>query len=366
MKLVILDELDPLLARPESWDDLWQRSEVALPTARAALVGQWIDQFAPGAPFRAVTVEHEGRLLAALPLVGQSLGGVCTVGTLPSNDWIVSGELLLDPSADAEVVGDLLVQGLQQLPWPLVWLRLTRTDRRGWHVLKAACTRAGLGMFNHPQHEVGLIELPADFAAYEASWSGNHRRHMGKAQRRLEREGGAELQVYTALAPDEVEPLLAAGFALEDRSWKGKGGTSVLATPGMLEFFVRQAKQLAAWGQLQLVFVMHQGRPIAFEYGWLAKGTYFTPKVAFDPEFSQFTPSQVLRYRLYKQWSAAGEPPVVDFMGPLADATSKWITGRYEVGATLIAMPGVVGRTMLGAFRLARATRSRLRSKTAV
>jgi len=51
---------------------------------------------------------------------------------------------------------------------------------------------------------------------------------------------------------------------------------------------------------------------------------------------------------------------VVDFMGPLADATGKWITGRYEVGATMIALSGVVGRTMLGAYRLARATRRRL------
>jgi hypothetical protein len=92
-----------------------------------------------------------------------------------------------------------------------------------------------------------------------------------------------------------------------------------------------------------------------------AKGTYFTPKVAFDPEFSSCTPSQVLRYRLYQRLAAEPAPPLVDFLGPLADATGKWITGRYEVGTTLIAMPGMLGRSLLSAYRLTRATRRRLR-----
>ena len=363
MKLTILDNVEQLHAHAGAWDDLWQRSETALPMTRAALVALWVKQFAPHATFRAVLVEHEGRLLAALPLVGDSLGGVCKVGTLPNNDWTVSGELLLDPTVDTQRVIDLLVAGLQELPWPLLCLRLTRTDRGAWQALAAACARARLRTFSHAQHEVGVIDLPADFAAYEASWSGNHRRHMGKAQRRLERDGGAELHVYSSLAPDEVEPLLTAGFQIEDRGWKGSEGTSVLATPGMFEFYLRQAQQLAAWGHLQLVMLVHRDRPIAFEYGWRAKGNYFTPKVAFDPEFAQSSPSQVLRYRLYERMSAEAAPPTVDYMGPLSDATAKWATGRYEVGATMIALSGVVGGAMLGAYRLARATRKRLRKK---
>ena len=365
MKLTILDNVDQLRERAAEWDDLWRRSEVNLPTTRAALVALWIDHFAPAATFRALTIEDGGRLVAALPLVEESHGGVCHVGTLPNNDWTVSGEFLLDPTADREQIIDTLVAGLRALPWPLLWLRLMRCDRNGWQILAAACQRAQLSTFQHPQHEVGVIDLPHDFKTFEASWSGNHRRHMGKAQRRLVREGGAELHVYSALQPDEVEPLLASGFQIEDRGWKGTEGTSVLATPGMFEYFLHQAEQLAAWGHLQLVFLVHQNRPIAFEYGWRAKGTYFTPKVAFDEAFSQYTPSQVLRYRLYERYCAEPAPPTVDYMGPLADATAKWITGQYEVGATMIALSGVVGRTMLGAYRLARATRHRLRRKPA-
>jgi CelD/BcsL family acetyltransferase involved in cellulose biosynthesis len=364
MKLIVLDDVQQLKARAAQWDDLWRRSEVALPTARAALVALWIEQFAPQAAFRAVVVEHEGRWVAALPLVEETLGGVCRIGGLPSNDWTVSGEMLLDPAAERESLMELLAEGLRELPWPLLRLRLMRPDRAGWQLLDAVSKHASFRTTRYVQHVVGTIDLPSDFAAYEKSFSGNHRRHMGKAQRRLEREGGAELHVYSSLQEAEVEPLLAAGFQLEDRGWKGKEGTSVLATPGLFEFFLRQARLLGAWGQLQLAFLTQKGRPIAFEYGWRAKGVYGTPKVAFDEEFARYTPSQLLRYKLYERLTREAATPRVDFMGPLADATAKWTNGEYSVGATTIALTPVMGRTMLGALRLARAARQRIRPRS--
>jgi len=364
MKLIVLDDIQQLQAQAAPWDDLWRRSEVALPTARAALVALWMEQFAPQANFRAIMVEHEGRLVAALPLVEETLGSVCRIGGLPNNDWSVSGEMLLDPAADRKALITLLAEGLRDLPWPLLRMRLMRPDRAGWQLLDAVSQRASFRTTHYVQHTVGTIDLPSDFAAYEKSWSGNHRRHMGKAQRRLEREGGAELHVYRSLQEDQVEPLLAAGFQLEDQGWKGKEGSSVLATPGMFEFFLRQARQLAAWGQLQLAFLTHGGRSIAFEYGWRAKGVYGTPKVAFDEEFARYTPSQVLRYRLYERLTREAPPPTVDFMGPLADATAKWTTEEYSVGATTIALTPVMGRTMLGALWLARAARQRIRPRS--
>ncbi|MCE9546550.1 MAG: GNAT family N-acetyltransferase [Planctomycetia bacterium] len=363
MQLTILENAAELIERADAWDDLWQRSDVALPSARAALLALWLRHFAPQATFRAMVVEENGRLLAALPIVGTRIRHLIEVGTLPSNDWSGSGELLLDRDANAAEVLPLLLSGLKQLPWSLLTLRLMRRHATGWETLAAACQSAGLEIFAHDQHEVGVIEPQRDFAAYEASWSGNHRRHMGKARRKLERDGGAQLQVYGSLKPDEVEPLLTAGFHVEDRGWKAEEGTSVLRTPGMFDFFLRQAQQLAAWRQLQLVFLTHRGRPIAFEYGWQAKETYFTPKVAFDPEFSQYTPSQLLRYRLFERFASEPTPPRVDFLGPLSDATAKWITDRYTVGTTVIALRPVVGRAMLHGYRLLRAAKQRVQGR---
>ena len=82
-RVVQLDSLADFRARAEAWDDLWRRSEATLPTLRAELTAQWIEQFAPGAKFRAVVVEHRGRPVAALPLVGGNVAGFVGTARLP-------------------------------------------------------------------------------------------------------------------------------------------------------------------------------------------------------------------------------------------------------------------------------------------
>src|SRR5207245_258118 len=100
------------------------------------------------------------------------------------------------------------------------------------------------------------------------------RRQMRRIERHAEDDGGAMLLVYREIEPPDVEPLLRRGFAVEDASWKSRAGTSVLKSPATLGFYIEQARQLAAWGDLQLSFLELDGRPIAFEYGWNAKGVY--------------------------------------------------------------------------------------------
>ncbi len=78
-------------------------------------------------------------------------------------------------------------------------------------------------------------------------------------------EGGTELRELFPTDENEIEELLATGFAIEDRSWKGAAGTSVLKNPHVYQFYLDQAKQLARDGQLELVFLNFQGQPIAFE-----------------------------------------------------------------------------------------------------
>ena len=49
--IIHLTSLDEMRENAAAWDDLWWRSETAMPTARAELIAQWIEQFRPGANF---------------------------------------------------------------------------------------------------------------------------------------------------------------------------------------------------------------------------------------------------------------------------------------------------------------------------
>ncbi len=144
---------------------------------------------------------------------------------------------------------------------------------------------------------VDQVELDGDWPAYFAERSRNLRRHLRRVQSKTAAAGRLELQVLERLSPAAVARWLRTGLEIEDRGWKGAAGTSVLKTPGMFEFYLEQARRAASWGQLRLVFLELDGVPIAFEYGWLAKGVYFSPKVAYDEQYAAISPGQLLRAR---------------------------------------------------------------------
>ena len=154
------------------------------------------------------------------------------------------------------------------------------------------------------------------------------------------------------------------GFEVEDRSWKGQAGTSVLRSPPVFDFFLRQAELLAAYDQLELAFLESAGRLIAFEYCWNAKGVCHMIKTGYDPDYAAYAPGQLLRHCVLKRMHGGPDRRAYDFMGPITDAFSRWRPSTYTVGRAAIA-PRLIGRTLLGAYKHGWPLVRRLRSKRA-
>ena len=336
LTLRILDSVAALRDAAPLWNDLWQRSDSELPTARAELLAQWIEHFAPRRRVAALAVADGPRWVAALPLVGGRLGQCVAAVKLPGNRWTPGGDLLLDPVCDQPAILDRLVAGLAELRWPLLWLEGVRVQSHRWQMLSAALQRAGLRWSVQPWWHVGQVEIAHDWPAYTASRSRNLRRYIERCQARAVAAGGVELEIVRP-GPSEVAPLLRRGFEVENRGWKGAAGTSVLRHPDVLDFFVRQAESLARAGELELVFLHHQGRPIAFEYGWTARGAYCSLKVGYDEAYGHLSPGQLLRCHHLEQMHGDPTRRLVDYLGPIVDATARWSTQTYTVGRLAIA-----------------------------
>jgi CelD/BcsL family acetyltransferase involved in cellulose biosynthesis len=367
LRAIHLASTGQLRASAPAWDDLWSRSEVATPTARAEPLALWLDQFTPTADFSAVVVEDDGPWVAALPLAGGRIGGIFRAGVLPGNAWSAGGELLVDPAADIEVVLDRLVAALGELPWCLLWLDEVVPAAPRWQALLAACDRAGVPWHEHERFQVGRIEIGHDWEQYKRGLSRSHRQAMAKAARRLEAAGPVHFALRS-LVPSEVEDWLRRGFAVEDRSWKGAAGSSVLCTPGMFDFFFRQARQLAAWEQLEAATLELDGRPIAFAYGAHAKGVYHPYKIGYDPSYAEYSPGQLLFYYLLEWLHNSPQYQALDFMGPLSESTSRWRPDTYAVGRIVIAPRRLLGRIALQAYhhgwRRLRRLKDRRRSRS--
>jgi CelD/BcsL family acetyltransferase involved in cellulose biosynthesis len=229
------------------------------------------------------------------------------------------------------------------LPHQVLWLDEVALGVARWQAFWNAANRAGMPVSFQERYPAGVIEIDHDWQAYRASWSFTHRRNMRRAYQKLTARGEPRFELLSGLQPDEVERQLQRGFEIENRSWKGEAGSSVMAR-GVFSYFVRQAKQLAAWGDLRLTFLTLDARPIAFSYGFAGKGVYQTLKIGYDPEYAEFSPGQLLFHDLLERLYHDQRYRRVDTVGLLTQTVAHWRPSRYTVGLAMIAPRRILGR----------------------
>lgn len=326
----------------EEWNELWERSAVTHASARWEQVLTWQRIFAPDSHLLTVTVHEGEHLRAALPLVAGRARKIIPVWRSLWNYWAWAGELLVDSmSSHPDAVFDHLVNGIRSLRRPWLWFDAVDLGQKWWQDFAAALDRRKLAHVARERFPVGKIVIhgpnaPRDFAAYQASWSGNFRRQMRKMVRRAEELGGVQLEIHRPHNRLDIAELLQRGFAVEDRGWKGAAGSSVLRTPIALKFYQEQAENLASEGQLELGFLRHKDVDIAFEYAWFSKGVYCTPKVGYDEAYSHLSPGQLIRYLTLERFFNDPARREFDFVGPLAEATAKWTNETYNISSLIV------------------------------
>jgi CelD/BcsL family acetyltransferase involved in cellulose biosynthesis len=352
-RVIHLHSLEELRAAASDWDDLWRRSEVTFPTMRAELLAQWIEHFAADAEFHAIAVQQDGRWVAALPILRRRIGRLIKAGVLPCNQWSSSGECLLDFSADVKQVLQLLLDALRECNLPLLWLDEAILETARWQVFMRAVADSRLKNVVRPRWQVGRVRIDGDWEACQARWSRKHRQHMAWSARHLARQGDVRLVLLSQLAPDETDLWMQRALEIENLGWKGQGGGSVASVPGMSEFFIRQARQLAAWGQLELAFLQCGGQPIAFCYGQSAKGVFHSAKVGYDPRYARFSPGQLLRYFLLERFYTEPGRAAIDFLGPMTESHAHWRPDTYTVARFAVAL-SPLGRMALWAYKMKR------------
>lgn len=351
LELAELDSIDSIRRAAAEWDDLWQHSALTLPSMRAEPLCLWLAHFARDAQVRALVVSRGGQMQAALPLIQSSRCRLFATGAQPVNEWALAGDLLLTSEEPPRDTLAALIEGLKKQPWPLLWFDRVAIAAPHWQALQQALQRAGVAHHFQPHWQSGLIEIGHDWEASVRRWPKKHVAKMQKAQSRLAESGTVGLEIKSRFADDEVEPWLRRACQLEDLSWKGTAGTSVLRTPGMFEFYLRQARQLAAWGQLEIAFLTCDGADAAFVICLPAKGRCHWLKIGYHPDQKCCSPGQLLQYLILQQFQEEPERKAIDLLGPITPALQRWEPTPYVVGRLLIAPRAGVGRLMLRACR---------------
>jgi hypothetical protein len=341
--------IDELRASAIQWDDLWQRSEITTPMARAEMLAQWLEHFAPGKIIQIQVLQDKKKWIAALPLKKTKVRHLISAAGLCGSTWIPCGCLLADASMDLANIMDALVSELPGLPWPLVWLQGVALDSLRWQAFQRAIERAGMINDVEVEYQTGILHITHDWEAYKSSWTKKHRHKMRRCIK-LADENKVQFRLLLQFSPEDVEILIQRAFNLENLGWKGTAGSSVLRR-GQFDFLLRQARQLAEWQQLVLAFLEMEKQPIAFAYGYHSKGVHHVCKIGYDPNYADMSPGQLLFYYLLEQLYADRETQALDFMGKLTQAIACWQPSPLPLGRIAIAPQRLLGRLVLYCYR---------------
>lgn len=349
LQVHVLNSVNEAVQVRDKWNDLWSRSATTRPTSRAEFLRVWIDQFAPNEKFRAIIVEEGSDFVAALPLIGKRWGSVLPIGSLPRNEWLTSGNLLLDESRVCTPAIALLADNLCKMPWSVYRFPLIPSHEKSWHLIREPFSAAGFISECRPSFEVSLIEVTTDWETYERSLSKSHRKKLARTIRQMTDLGGYHIRRYRPRAPTSVAPLLETAFKIEDSGWKGEAGTSVLRSQGMRECLVQVSEHLARCGELEVAFLEFNDEIIAFELLWNAKQVLHSYKVGYNEKYSSLMPGTILMHEVLKDLFDTQRCRAYDCLGPRTLATSKWSTAYYQKSQWTITHRHPLGRAfMLG------------------
>jgi len=341
-----ITRLDEFTARGGLWNDLWTRSDVTLPTVTAGGIAGWCRTFAPDSPFLAVVLEQQNRWIGGLPLVGEKRFGLPFRWRLPSNCWSAAGDLLLDPRCDHADVCRQIIDALADSRYPLLDFELIERRAARWQAFRDELAARSRTTHESDSYHVGVVDILHDWDAYTRSWSANHRQAVRKSKRQLEARGDLRVERIRDDSP-RLQSVLRACFEVEDAGWKGDQGSSVLKTPGMFEYYLDEARAMAASGMLDLWILRFDGEIIAFEYCYQAKGTCFSHKISFDPRWSKQGPGRLLRYFQLEALHRDPETRLLDTLGILCPAKAKWSTRSYTLGRLMADNGSSCGRLAL-------------------
>lgn len=347
MKSEIITSTDEFESIALQWNDLWDRSKATSATLRAEHLLMWMKQFAPDLTFRVILIREGDRLLAALPLIGQKLRGVVEVGVGTFNSWSPNFDLLLDEVSNVESILDHMIAKLDDLPWPMIWLDGVAIESCRWQEFQNAAERRNLSIDSTFKHDTGVISTEGEWEDFRKAWGKSLRKDIGRQSRNVEKMSGYRLRIESPTRVDEIQANLERGFIIEDRSWKGANGSSILKSPGMANYYYRQACEFARGGYLSIAMIECEDGPVSYQYAWKSKGVFHSYKVGYDPAYRKHSPGQVLLFHILEKCFADPDMVGLDCMGPMVPCLRAWRPNEHRIGRLVVAPKNIVGSAMM-------------------
>lgn len=207
-----------------------------------------------------------------------------------------------------------------------------------------------------------FIRRGADAEAYCAAHSSGSRKEWRRLRKRLSELGALELRVLNE--GEEAGPWIERFLALEASGWKGEQKTALAVGAPDRAFFTAAALGAHARGQLHMLGLFLDGRPVALKCNFIAGAGAFTFKIAFDEAHAKLSPGVLLEL---DNIAELHRHPRLRWMDSCAVPRHFMINRLWQerrtIQSLLIATGRWTGNLVVGLLPLVRAARAALRGR---
>lgn len=335
---VRVDDFTP--ADLEDWRRLASRRTESAPFVDETWMRAWIAAFAP-ADHVCLCLRREGRLvgLAFMTPVNERWAGK-TIDLLESatNAWSYRFEFLaLDD--DREIYSALWRTLFTHRRWDVVRLSwvVDRTPTMEWGLRTAkelgwssAVVEAGTSPWRR---------LPEPGQPWDKGLRSKFKSNLRNRERRLQALG--EVTFTVVKDAGGLEQAIRIFYDIEAKSWKGEKGTAIVMQEKARALFDGLIR--AAPPDVWIPILSVDGRPVAAQFMRVQNRTMFLLKTSYDPEFSAYSPGQLITARAVRHGIENGVD-ALDFLGVSMAWKSDWMTEERPNVQLIFCAPSASGR----------------------
>lgn len=136
------------------------------------------------------------------------------------------------------------------------------------------------------------LDLPDNWDDMLALLSKSHRKQVRRVQKRLIEQ--PHFEIIEATNSELVETGLAILIDLHQRRWKSRGQEGCFATSEFRGFISDAAHRLFETNQLQLIWIAHDGVPIAIDFNAVSPDGVFAYQGGVSPDHLHFEPGRAM------------------------------------------------------------------------
>ena len=228
---------------------------------------------------------------------------------------------LLLADDDQEQVLKCLAQALSDLPIKGLLLEPVTKDDSTLNSFQRVMETAGFTCEHTFRHYNWVYRLQGQsYADYIVDRPARLRNTIGRKERKLEREHGYDIRLYTG---DEVLQYMAEYYAIYNASWK----QNEISNTEFIDHFVERFSR-KGWTRLAILYIKEQ--PIAAQLWFVCHGKASIFRLAYDKAWRRYSPGSILTRFLMEYVIDTDKVNEIDYLTGNDAYKQDWMSERQE------------------------------------